>query len=532
MDVLILAAGLGSRLSKYTFDIIPKYLVNIDSHTGLYHLIKYWNKYANNIFLVIHSKYNLLTNFYIKNILYEYNDKIKIINYDYTDGTAYTINYLLNNNLKRYGIVDNLLITWCDIYPNGEINFNKIKKTKNKNEVYIFTCGNECRYGLIDNKVSFCPNSDGNIVGIYYIQNYKNFNLDEECKNNDIVNYLDKIGNINEYKLENVNDYGDENKYLNSIIKKNENEFNCRFFNKIELMNENTILKKSVNEKGDNIIKYEKGWYLNIHEKKYDNITFIPKVYKYYEYGYLMEYKKNYVPLYLFLNNEDNKITKNNILKNIIEKLNILHKLEKKSINKINFFNDIKKEIYDKVILRRNIIQDFLDYFGNIEYVNSIKVSSFDKILEKCKNIIINYYEALDCYEYEIIFGDCNFSNILINPINIDDIIFIDPRGYFGDSKIYGLKEYDFGKILYGISGYDKFNMDNYFINNINLESKSINFKIESIEYDRYIINKYFNKVHKAFMVINWLSLAEYNKNNIWKCLVSYYYGLYLGTIL
>ena len=53
MDVLILAAGLGSRVSKYTHDSIPKYLINIDNHTGLYYLINYWNKYANNIYLAI-----------------------------------------------------------------------------------------------------------------------------------------------------------------------------------------------------------------------------------------------------------------------------------------------------------------------------------------------------------------------------------------------------------------------------------------------------------------------------------------------
>ena len=44
MDVLILAAGLGSRVTKYTHNIIPKYLINIDNNTGLYHIIKYWEK--------------------------------------------------------------------------------------------------------------------------------------------------------------------------------------------------------------------------------------------------------------------------------------------------------------------------------------------------------------------------------------------------------------------------------------------------------------------------------------------------------
>jgi hypothetical protein len=109
----------------------------------------------------------------------------------------------------------------------------------------------------------------------------------------------------------------------------------------------------------------------------------------------------------------------------------------------------------------------------------------------------------------------------------------------------------DYAKILYAISGYDNFNSNFFNIISLNKnnssdlpevvevmderiipETYSITFKINPFVYDKKIIDKYFNKVHKAYMVIIWLSLAEYNKNNIWKCIASYYYGLYLGTIL
>jgi hypothetical protein len=230
--------------------------------------------------------------------------------------------------------------------------------------------------------------------------------------------------------------------------------------------------------------------------------------------------------------NDKDKHNKIIILDKIINKLSYLHNLDSTIKSKIIFFNDIKKEIYDKVITRKKSIDDFLNYFGTIQYVNDTKILSFDVVLEKCKNIIISYYNTLNNFEYNIIFGDCNFSNILINPDNIDDIIFIDPRGYFGDTSIYGLKEYDYSKILYAISGYDNFNSNFFNINNIDIESKSIKFEIKPININKKYINKYFNKVHKAFMIIHWLSLADYNKNNIWKCLASYYYGLYLGTLL
>jgi len=547
MDVLILAAGLGSRLSSYTHNIIPKYLINIDNNTGLYYIINYWNKYANNIYLVIHSKFNLITQFYINSILHEYIDKIKIINYNNSDGTAYTLNYILNNELNKYEI-NNLLITWCDLYPNEPINFKSINKKTGSNNIHVFTNGNKCRYNLNEkNEIIY---SDGNIIGIYYFQNYKIFNLDKSSINNDIVIYLDKIGNIYNYPINNIIDYGDEEKLISILNKNIKTEFNCRYFNSIQLIDNNKLLKKSINDNGNKIIKNEIEWYKYLGKTFFCN--YIPKIYSFYEFGFLMEYKINYIPLYKFLNiyekninnydlieyNEKSikeaeyNIIKISILKNIINKINILHKIERKKESKIIFFNNLKIEIYDKVINRKNKIQHLLDYFEEINIINGIKIDSFEEVLDKCKNILIQYYEAIDKYEYSIILGDSNFSNILINPDNIEDLIFIDPRGYFGESNIFGCPEYDYSKILYALSGYDNFNNNYFNIKKIDLENKSLDFEIKPFFIDNKIINNYFNKVHQAYLVIIWLSLGDYCKNDIWKCLASYYYGLYLGTKL
>jgi hypothetical protein len=554
MDLLILAAGLGSRLSKFTHDKIPKYLINIDNNTGLYYIINYWSKYCENIYLVINSKYNNITEFYIENILSEHSSKIKIINYDNNDGTAYTINYIINNDLSSKHI-KHLLISWCDLYPTEPINFKKLNKDRfENNNIFIFTYGNQCRYLLnSDNEIIFRENEcNGNIIGIYYIQNYKQFMLDDNCKNNDIVNYLNIIGKLNNFEINNIIDYGDEEKLLKIYenISNIKSKLECRYFNNLTIVDENKILKKGITDKGKDIIKYERGWYEyinNLNNGEINNI--IPKIYNLFEFAILMEYKDGYIPLYkYFLNYEDeiskiidysksikeaeyniNKIT---ILKNILNKINILHNIEIKTISKINFLSNIKKEIYDKLYDRKKIIDKFINYFGEIKIINGVYINTFDDVIEKCKKIITQYYNAIDEFKYNIIFGDCQFSNILINPDNINDIIFIDPRGYFGESKIFGPIEYDYAKILYGISGYDRFNFSNFNIKKIDENIKSIEFEIKGFIYEKKIINKYFNKIHKTFLVIIWLSLAEYNKNNIWKCLASYYYGLYLGTIL
>jgi hypothetical protein len=564
MDLLILAAGLGSRLSKFTHDKIPKYLINIDNNTGLYYIINYWAKYCENIYLVINSKYNNITEFYIENILSEHSSKIKIINYDKNDGTAYTINYIINNDLSSKHI-KHLVISWCDLYPTEPINFKKLNKDRfEDNNIFIFTYGNQCRYLLnSDNEIIFRENEcNGNIIGIYYIQNYKQFMLDDNCKNNDIVNYLNIIGKLNNFEINNIIDYGDEEKLLKIYenVSKSKSTLECRYFNNLTIVDENKILKKGVTDKGKDIIKYERGWYEyinNLNNGEINNI--IPKIYNLFEFAILMEYKDGYIPLYKYFLNYENEINKIDdysksicnidnysksikeaeynvnkitILKNILNKVNILHNIDHKTISKINFFSNIKKEIYDKLYDRKKIIDKFINYFGEIKIVNGVYINTFDDIIEKCKKLITQYYNAIDEFKYNIIFGDCQFSNILINPDNINDIIFIDPRGYFGESKVFGPCEYDYAKILYGISGYDRFNFSNFNIKKIDENIKSIEFEIKGFVYEKKIINKYFNKIHKTFLVIIWLSLAEYNKNNIWKCLASYYYGLYLGTIL
>lgn len=569
MDVIICAAGLGSRLVSYTHDVIPKYLVNIDDNTGLYHIIKYWNKYAEHIYLIIHTKYVSITEFYIKSIFEpEYYDKIKIINYDTSDGTAYTLNYVINNKLPN-PLSKNFLITWCDLYPIEPFYQSRFTKSG----IYIFTHGNRCRY-LFNENVEDVENKiinrdvegDGNILGIYYFHNFTSFNIDDENEsilNKDIVNFLSKLGPLFNYKVESIIDYGDENKinilhneyYSNSLsISETSNTSNqpnlrCRYFNQLTVLNDDEnndanndandnanasdknkplkLFKKGITDKGKELIKNECEWF-----KKVPPLPFLPRIFNYYEHGYIMEYMKTYVSLYSFLKTTDNFSIKNNILQTIFNNINIVHKLEKISVSQITFFNNLKIEIFDKLYSRKKVINPLIEYFGNIIIVNGIKINTFDEVVNKCKNIIIKYYQALEKYDYSIIMGDCQFSNILINPLDIEKIVFIDPRGYFGKSKIYGPIEYDYAKILYGISGYDGFNSNNFNIKKIDIELGLLDFEICPILFDEKVIKRHFNKVHKAFMIIIWLSLAEYNKNDIWKCLCSYYHGLYLGTLL
>jgi hypothetical protein len=525
MDALIVASGKSSRLINYTKDYLPKYLLNIDNYPALVTIIKYWKKYAQRFFLIIDEKFNTLTQFTIDNFLTEQKGNIHIFNYNNQDGTAYTIDFVYQNYLKKFNI-NNLLITWCDILPNEELNLHHFRNVKKeKNNLFVFTFGNNCRYLLENNKI--IEKKEGNIIGIYYIENLE-YNINNIEKGKDIVEYFNNFENIYEYELKDLLDFGDEEKYVSIINLQNDDaKLTCRSFNEISVKN-NIIMKKAINSKGIEVIKHEMNFYKNLKNTNEELINLFPKINSFYDVAFSMNYQKNHINLYKYLNN--NSQDKNeNIISNIINKLNLMHNYNKKKIRKSQFMYDIKVEIYDKIIQRIKNIEDILDYFPKFSKVNGIYINTFDTIIDKIQKYLFDYYETLNEFEYSIIHGDTNFSNILINPEN-EDIKFIDPRGYFSSSEIYGLTDYDYAKILYGISGYDNFNNHHFVIESIN--ENEIKFNINKINVSEEFINNNFNKIHKILVVIIWIGLADYNKNNIWKCVASYYHGLYLGTLL
>jgi len=44
-------------------------------------------------------------------------------------------------------------------------------------------------------------------------------------------------------------------------------------------------------------------------------------------------------------------------------------------------------------------------------------------------------------------------------------------------------------------------------------------------------LNNIFDNIHYVMMVLIWIGLAQYNKNNIWKCIGSLAIAQYYGTI-
>ena len=90
-----------------------------------------------------------------------------------------------------------------------------------------------------------------------------------------------------------------------------------------------------------------------------------------------------------------------------------MHELSEIIVEKEFFFENLKIETFEKVVQRKNNIQPLLEHFGKIKNVNNVMIESFETIINKCSQIIYDYYQQyienidrnetiIDDYRYNI----------------------------------------------------------------------------------------------------------------------------------
>jgi hypothetical protein len=180
---------------------------------------------------------------------------------------------------------------------------------------------------------------------------------------------------------------------------------------------------------------------------------------------------------------------------------------------------------YQRVMQVRHIIKDFLSPVIKINGKSCrnpfCDMKSYETIIED--NLLKNI-----CYN--VIHGDCTFSNSLID--NKNQVWFIDPRGIFGKTKVYGDARYDWAKFYYSAVGnYDKINSKQFRVD----LTDGVKLEIESNGYEHfgeYIIQR--SKMTKLEMLLIhagiWFSLSGYVKEDTDAILYSFYKGCQLWT--
>ncbi len=570
--------------------LIPPFLVQKDNLPVLFHIIKYWMKYATGkVYVLIPEPYIPICNGYLhyfntllssdnnsssdseeddeelinqeeenecsKKIFFEdirswverSNTKIPLI---YEDGnsipfTAFFSKYLVMNEYKEVPSKKVFFTTTQYFFQETIDLFKTYKRTYKdiEKKIVLFSKDTSLNRGM----------SIDNIYNLFYTENLENLNRKSFSNENFFFyTFRNQLLTLS-------------NPYINHIPWKvpiNQMDIDCifrdnRFFRKGKTPKGLTLIQKEV--------KFMSNWKKLDIPQQIQNL-FLP-VLQIYETAYVYSMPEKYVPFLHYLNlystNESDEKNKNIIFEKIMQQLNQIHRLQKKTVESNHWMHDLKIILQDKIqLLEKIITQKSIDKVfsninnsnsninnsnSNINNLNKIKINgvtlqSLDEIVEKCKNILTTYYTLLSNFRYVLIHGNLTLSNILINPKDENDFVFTNPTSFFGKNDLFGLKEYDESKVLLSLSGYDSL-FHNHFkmglekdesqfdLNQVSSE-KNVLLEITKPKFDKKITSQYFHSVHYAFVVLHWLHTPLNVENDIEKSIFSYYYGLYLGTLL
>lgn len=488
--IIVQAGGKGTRLEHLTKNK-PKSLVPINNLPMLFHL---FNKYPDKKFIIIGDyKIDVLKK-YLKTFA-----KVKhlIIDASKNKGTCAGI----SDALKIIPSNEPFMLIWSDLILPKEFNF-----PMEKNNFIGISKDFPCRWKYEKNIFSEESSDSQGVAGLFIFNN-KNIILDVP-EEGEFVRWLQsKKLTFEELPLIKTKEYGLLSELNKLEIKK------CRPFNNI-YEKDGKLIKEGIDEQGKQLAKKEINWYEKIKNLGYENI---PTIYSYeplimekidgkniYDYNFSYEQKKE-------------------TLKKIIDSLDRLHNIDSIETD----YYSMKDTYLSKTFARLDKVRNLIP-FANEKY---IKING-----KNCKNIfyfqeeIENIINELECDRFNVIHGDCTFSNILLKK-DIEPIL-IDPRGYFGDTKIFGDPKYDWAKLYYSIVGdYDMFNLKKFRLNilddGVELSIESNNWKDMEEYFFELLKNKVTSKEIKLIHALIWLSLTTYAWEDYDSICGAFYNGLY-----
>ena len=202
MKVVILAGGLGTRLSEYT-NKIPKPMVKIKKIPIIVHIMKHYARFGfNNFFIAAGYKQHILKNYFKKK---KFGWKINIINTGLNTMTGGRL-----KRLKKYLKKETFLLTYGDGLSN--INLKNLIKFHNKNKavVTLTAVRPPARFGAIKikgNRVTYFKEksklNEGWINGGFFVMEPKIFdyiNGDKTFLEREPLSQLGNKNKLNAYK--------------------------------------------------------------------------------------------------------------------------------------------------------------------------------------------------------------------------------------------------------------------------------------------------------------------------------------------
>lgn len=488
--IIVQAGGRGSRL-QYLTNNKPKCLVPVENRPIIFHLFE---KFPSTQFIIIGDTH------------YDVLDK-------YLSSFA-SVNYQLVNSSGRKGTLAGLakalelvpsgqpfMYVWCDLVLPQKLDF----PDDNRNYIGI-SKGLKCRWSFQAGQIIEKASAENGIAGIFLISCKEQLaHLPSEGQ---FVKYISSFPECFDiWHLNGLREFGELYAYERLPMPV------CRPFNSIEF-GENLVTKTAINEQGRELMASECAWY----KAAVDTQLPVPRIYK---YDPIVMDRIIGCPV-ADMDFESIK-RKSKILCCIMAELDRMHNQGICAFDEVSF-----KETYiDKTFARLNKVKKLIPFADKERIVINGKMCRNPFFVEKILADIMMHYIP---DKFMFIHGDCTLSNILID--DKDKIYFIDPRGYFGKTRLFGDPAYDYAKLFYSISGnYDCFNKKKF---RLQVNRDSVNLFIESNGWES-LTEVFYNALPhavtprqiRAIHTVIWLSLTTY----AWEDYDSICGAFYNGTL-
>lgn len=500
-NIVIQAGGKGTRLEKYTYNK-PKCLVPVNNLPIIFYAFKKFPK----------AKFQIICD-YKRDVLEKYLN-IFANEYDYTlvatneRGTCAGISSALDN----INVCEPFMLMWSDLILSKDF-----RLPENIYENYVGISESfECRWSYINNKFTEKPSCENGVAGLFVFKD--KYQLTDVPQKGAFVEWL-KTTNI-DFSPISLNGSLEVGTII-SYNEYNDNSNKCRPFNKIEL-DEKYAVKTPITELGIELAKHETAWYKKVQEAGFSKI---PKIYSFSPLKMSRVTGKN------IFEYTDLSITQKEIILNkIVSAVRELHDAEK-PIAAID--SDVVENYLTKTFFRIKNVQDLIPFAHDEHIIINGR---------KCHNIFARYDEINKMVnkfipdKFKLIHGDITFSNLMFDSFK-EEVVLLDPRGYFGKTQYYGDEYYDWAKIYYSLVGnYDQFNQKNY---NLKIEQDEVFITIgsnnwEDMQEQFFILLPDINKEKVRFLhALIWVSLTSYAWEDYDSICGAFYNGLlYLNEVM
>jgi GTP:adenosylcobinamide-phosphate guanylyltransferase/aminoglycoside phosphotransferase len=486
--IIVQAGGKGTRLG-YLTENKPKALVPVENLPMLFHLFR---KYPDKRYVIIAD--------YHKDVLRAYLAGFAEVKYQVVDaagektcGGVRQALGLLPGNTPFMLIWSDLILPETFEWPHETDNYVGISQTF------------PCRWSYRDNVFREERSTEHGVAGLFIFKD-KSF-LENVPESGALVRWIgEQNQRFTELGLAGTREFGLLSEYMLLDREK------CRPFNAMTIEG-GRLINKPLDEQGRKLARLERQWYESAEAKGVRNI---PRLYAA-EPLTMERINGRNVYEYTDLSLDEKRV----ILRKLIEAIRALHALERVPADSFS----LKEAYYNKTMARLARIRDLVPFADR----RSVTVNG-----RECRNV---YYwrrdlerllDGVGCESFAFIHGDCTFSNILLK--NDAEPVFIDPRGYFGHTELYGDPNYDWAKLYYSIAGnYDRFNLKDF---RLEIRDDDVRLRIESnqwesLEDDFFALSGADPRTIRLLHAVIWLSFASYAWQDYDSICGAFYNGLH-----